>query len=442
MIFSIVWPISSIHPFAILGDRPDKTFASATSARTWTSCPRPGSSTSTRRRSARRSPTRRWWAATRVHVSTSGRPRARVVRRPASTSPRSASRPTATRSLLKGCAKDRAAAPALRAHHAPARGSGRRRPRRRPARDAVPRHAARCSACRRVPGRRSKFDIQSQDLPVIYIPGFLGSEIQCDGADVLDAGRAADHMRPIGPLGRRAHEPDLPERRGRPASLVGTFMLARTSTSTRRVAREAGPRRRLARRFGWDWRKAPQDSLDELDAKIDGAAGRERARRKAGRQARHARRPLLRRRADAAVRRRHDPLAQGRADAHRRRADVGLDQAVLPARLRHRGDRRVARSTCSSSNEDLKDTMRNFAGAYHLLADDNFGQWLTVDGAGARPGGREGFLRVQSAATACCSRTRRKTHRRADRRLARLRRADRRARRGRRRPAHARARST
>ena len=43
-------------------------------------------------------------------------------------------------------------------------------------------------------------------------------------------------------------------------------------------------------------------------------------------------------------------------------------------------------------NEDLKDSMRNFSGAYHLLADDNFGQWLTVDGAARNQAGVKAFL--------------------------------------------------
>ena len=46
-------------------------------------------------------------------------------------------------------------------------------------------------------------------------------------------------------------------------------------------------------------------------------------------------------------------------------------------------------------NEDLKDTMRNFPGAYHLLAGDNFGQWLTVDGQMHGQTGVKGYLQSQ-----------------------------------------------
>ena len=69
-----------------------------------------------------------------------GRPRARVVR----DRPPHAPGPLHARRQLdrpQGLRQGPPAAPALRAHHPPARGSGRRRPRRRPPRDAVPRHA-------------------------------------------------------------------------------------------------------------------------------------------------------------------------------------------------------------------------------------------------------------------------------------------------------------
>ena len=43
-------------------------------------------------------------------------------------------------------------------------------------------------------------------------------------------------------------------------------------------------------------------------------------------------------------------------------------------------------------NENLKDAFRNFAGAYHLLADDNFGQWLHVDQQAKDQAGVKQFL--------------------------------------------------
>ena len=66
------------------------------------------------------------------------------------------------------------------------------------------------------------FDIQGQDLPVIYIPGFLGSEIQCDGTD-SGCRRAAAEPAADQALGRRADEPDLRQRRP-DRQVVGTFL--------------------------------------------------------------------------------------------------------------------------------------------------------------------------------------------------------------------------
>ena len=196
------------------------------------------------------------------------------------------------------------------------------------------------------PGYRGNFDIQSQDLPVILIPGFLGSEIECDGDDVWMPTLPPITMQPmaLSADGRSNQNCFSARATGKP---VDSFLLKDVYGHLDEWLEKMDPPAGGAT-FGWDWRLAPQESLDKLDEKIEELLDQSELVQGAGRQARHARRPLVRRRAHAPVHRRRGAVAQGRADAQRRRADVGLDQAVLPARSSASRASAPPRSTRSS----------------------------------------------------------------------------------------------
>ena len=117
-----------------------------------------------------------------------------------------------------------------------------------------------------MPGMRSMFDIQGQDLPVIYLPGFLGSEIQCDGTDYWMPIVPPLNLQPI-KLSADGRTNQTCASAGPTGDVVGKFMRQDVYEHANEWLRKLDPDGGWAT-FGWDWRKAPQDSLDELDAKI------------------------------------------------------------------------------------------------------------------------------------------------------------------------------
>ena len=118
-----------------------------------------------------------------------------------------------------------------------------------------------------LPGNRANFDIQSQDLPIIYVPGFLGSEILCDQVPVWMPAR------PAAALPQDADADD-----GMTNATCATARPAGKMVDSFLRRRRLRPRRRVAggmnapggyKSFGWDWRKRPQESLAKLDALVD-----------------------------------------------------------------------------------------------------------------------------------------------------------------------------
>ena len=119
-----------------------------------------------------------------------------------------------------------------------------------------------------VPSRLG-FDIQHQTLPVIYLPGFLGSEITCSGRSLWPGFLLPD------PLGMRltpgqnnfgcaAAGPGDPVKTIFGKDIYGT--VGNYVTTTLEPGRGT--------MFGWDWRKNPQATLDRLDKAVDDALER------------------------------------------------------------------------------------------------------------------------------------------------------------------------
>jgi Lecithin:cholesterol acyltransferase/WD40-like Beta Propeller Repeat len=237
---------------------------------------------------------------------------------------------------------------------------------------------------------RSQFDVQGQDLPIVYLPGFLGSEIQCDGDNVW--------------------MPTLPPLTMQPIMLSADGL-------TNQTCANAGPTGKPVDKFffkvdvyghaeewltkmnppggkrvlGWDWRKRPQESIKVLDDTVNELI----ADNELG-QAQGAERVSLVGHSYGGLLMRLYVDDPDRAKKVARMLTVGSPfwgstKPFFPLTFGIEAPG-FAALDLMIGNEDIKDAMRNFGGAYHLLADDNFGQWLRVDGQDLGQDGVRQFL--------------------------------------------------
>lgn len=243
-----------------------------------------------------------------------------------------------------------------------------------------------------LPGYRSNFDVQGQDLPILYIPGFLGSEIQCDGALTWMPAVPPLLLQPIS-LSADGSTNQNCLSAGPTGKILGRFagkdIYAHADAWMEKLHAPGG-----AASFGWDWRKAPQESLDELDAKIAELLAAD----KLG-VAQGASRVSLIGHSYGGVLMRLYADDPDRAKKVARMLTVGSPMwgSIKPFFPLTFGIESVGTSALDAfvGNQDLKDAFRNFAGAYHLLADDNFGHWLTVDGTALDRAGVKAYLESQ-----------------------------------------------
>ncbi len=243
-----------------------------------------------------------------------------------------------------------------------------------------------------MPGYRGNFDIQGQDLPVILIPGFLGSEIQCDGDDVWMPTLPPITMQPmaLSADGRSNQNCFSARATGKP---VDSFLLKDVYGHLDEWLEKMEPPGGGAT-FGWDWRLAPQESLKKLDEKITELLDDNDLPREQG-----AKRVTLAGHSYGGVLMRIyiDDPDRSRRVARTLNVGVPMWGSIKPFFPLVFGIEGIGTSALDAfvGNEDLKDTMRNFPGAYHLLAGDNFGQWLTVDGEERDQAGVKAFLQSQ-----------------------------------------------
>lgn len=115
------------------------------------------------------------------------------------------------------------------------------------------------------PGR-TLWDVQPQKLPVIFVPGFLGSRIDCGGStlwpdvpfpDLEQMDLTADGLA-NSKCGLAAPTGDLVE------TVLGSDVYKSVADDVR--AKYPNGRGTL---FGWDWRKRPQESFSRLRSAID-----------------------------------------------------------------------------------------------------------------------------------------------------------------------------
>jgi pimeloyl-ACP methyl ester carboxylesterase len=110
----------------------------------------------------------------------------------------------------------------------------------------------------------SAFDIQPQTLPVIYLPGFLGSEIECSTGQLWPAlpnpKILAMSLDPIG-----VTTPACPD--VHPGGLFEGTKISDVYRPAANFIRNTFPDGR-GHLFAWDWRRRPQPTLDKLHQKV------------------------------------------------------------------------------------------------------------------------------------------------------------------------------
>lgn len=228
-----------------------------------------------------------------------------------------------------------------------------------------------------IPGGRSMIDVQSQDLPVIYAPGFLGSEIQCGGQNVWMPAAPPIRLAPIAmsPDGQREAACPTAGPTGRPVdSFAGSDVYGHAEDWLRDIDPAGG-----FTVFGWDWRKAPQDSLGRLDAEVTRLLENDLPKRQGARRvamAGHSYGGLL-------IRTYVDDPARAKRVARVLTVGSpwwGAPKPLMPLAF---GVETPGFSALDLfiGNDDMRRFMRTIPGAYHLLPSDNYGGWLTRKGA-------------------------------------------------------------
>ncbi len=226
------------------------------------------------------------------------------------------------------------------------------------------------------------FDVQPQQLPVVFLPGFLGSVIACGNDNLWPGGLlprpvplkmtlAADGLTNAGCPGTKAT--GEPVRR-----VLGLNIYAGVSTY---MSEHFGDRGAV---LGWDWRKRPQESLLALDEKIDELLARDGLgkRQGVGRVVLwgHSYGGLLIR----------TYLAQMHPEKVARVLTLGSPywgspKAIFPVAFGVETPLEGPGLDVLFVNSRLKQLARNLGGLYQLFPGPRFGSWLTVDGRKADP---------------------------------------------------------
>lgn len=236
-------------------------------------------------------------------------------------------------------------------------------------------------------------DIQPQATPVIFIPGFLGSEIVCGGESVWMPAGPPIHLERVALAADGRTEAACKGVAGPTGKEVRSFSGADVyghATDWLRALKSRRPDTDGWHVLGWDWRKAPSESLDRLDDQITTLLGRPLARRQGVRHVAvvtHSYGSLLLRRYLA------DPAGARRVA---RAVTIGAPwwgapKPMFPIAF---GIETPEFSVLDLfiENNDLRSFMVNSSGGYSLMPSDQYGQWLRYEGEPQDQGGVSRFL--------------------------------------------------
>lgn len=241
-------------------------------------------------------------------------------------------------------------------------------------------------------GGRSTIDIQSQDLPIIFAPGFLGSEIVCGGEKVWMPSIPPIRLDKIAMAADGKSEAACPGAAptGKEVdSFLGADVYGHATDWFKAIKAKAGDPDGWYT-MGWDWRKSPQESVQRVDEQITRLLKQDLPRRQGAKRAAFATHSygslLVRTYLD-------DPVKAKRVA---RVVTVGAPwwgapKPVFPIAFGIESPDFSALDLMIS-NTDLKTFITNAGGAYHLAPSDSYGQWLRFDGERQDQGGVSRFL--------------------------------------------------
>ncbi len=248
-------------------------------------------------------------------------------------------------------------------------------------------------------GGRSTSDIQSQDLPVIFAPGFLGSEIVCGGEKVWMPGVPPIHLEKIALAADGKSEAACPAAGGGPGAMptgkevdkfLGADVYGHATDWLRELKKKSKGHETGYYNMGWDWRKSPQENLTRVDEQITRLLAEDMPRKQGASRvavATHSYGSLL-------MRTYMDDEARAKRVARIVTVGApwwGAPKPVFPIAFGIEGPDFSALDLFIK-NENLRKFIINSGGAYHLAPSDNYGPWLTYDGVKQDQGGVSRFL--------------------------------------------------
>ncbi len=242
------------------------------------------------------------------------------------------------------------------------------------------------------PVGRMAYDIQPQTLPVIFIPGFLGSKIMCGASDTLWPDLPFENLTSmaLAPSGTsNAGCSDAAPDGTIVETVLGSSVYKTTADWLRLDLDEPDGRLTL---FGWDWRKEPQQSFAKLDEAITDALARPGPWKEQG----VGRVVLYGHSYGGLLIRSYIAGAGGARVARVLTAGSpywGSPKSIFPLAFGIESPLPSAMDVLIN-NAEMKELARNLAGLYHLYPSDKFGPWLSVNGEAQNQAGVKNFVTV------------------------------------------------
>ncbi len=226
---------------------------------------------------------------------------------------------------------------------------------------------------------RSLWDVQAQQLPVLFIPGFLGSEIKACGST---AWFNYGHLNEMS-LASDGQTNAVCSDAAPTGELISPFAYREIAKWIKETFGASNTRFNCERAnvLGWDWRKAPQPNFEALNTKITEALQKDKCATEEG-----AKRVVIMAHSYGGLLTRAFVEKPEYAKRVARVVTVGTPywgspKAIFPSAygielpgsfLNH-----------FFIKEELKDFSHNLAGLMQLFPSPSFGPWLSLDGAAA-----------------------------------------------------------